>query len=244
MAWLSEDALTAVSFAFPLTTLMLAFSIGTGVGINVLVARYLGREDYDQADTVVTHGVLLSFLFGIVLNLIFFLILEPYFGIFIEDEKIYSLSMDYMRVCVFLQIPNMVHIAIQKILQGTGNMIAPMLFQAAGVIFNFVFDPILIFGIGPFPAMGVRGAALSTVLGYTLSMVLAFYVLLCTRQKVQMKIKGLKLNLLIWLDIFRCGLPSFVMNALGAFMVTFTNGFLAVYSTTAVAFFGAYFKAQ
>ena len=244
VAWLSEDALTAVSFAFPLTTLMLAFSIGTGVGINVLVARYLGREDYDQADTVVTHGVLLSFLFGIVLNLIFFLILEPYFGIFIEDEKIYSLSMDYMRVCVFLQIPNMVHIAIQKILQGTGNMIAPMLFQAAGVIFNFVFDPILIFGIGPFPAMGVRGAALSTVLGYTLSMVLAFYVLLCTRQKVQMKIKGLKLNLLIWLDIFRCGLPSFVMNALGAFMVTFTNGFLAAYSTTAVAFFGAYFKAQ
>lgn len=244
VAWLSEDALTAVSFAFPLTTLMLAFSIGTGVGINVLVARHLGKEEYDKADTVVSHGILLSFLFGIVLNLVFALILGPYFRIFITDEKIYSLSMEYMKICVFMQIPNMVHIAIQKILQGTGNMIAPMLFQAVGVVFNFIFDPVLIFGLGPFPAMGVEGAALSTVLGYTLSMILAFYVLLFTRQKVRIKIKGLKLNLSIWPEIFRCGLPSFVMNALGACMVTFTNGFLAVYSTTAVAFFGAYFKAQ
>lgn len=244
VAWLSEDALTAVSFAFPLTTLMLAFSIGTGVGINVLVARHLGKEEYDKADTAVSHGILLSFLFGIVLNLVFALILGPYFRIFITDEKIYSLSMEYMKICVFMQIPNMVHIAIQKILQGTGNMIAPMLFQAVGVVFNFIFDPVLIFGLGPFPAMGVEGAALSTVLGYTLSMILAFYVLLFTRQKVRIKIKGLKLNLSIWPEIFRCGLPSFVMNALGACMVTFTNGFLAVYSTTAVAFFGAYFKAQ
>ena len=113
VAWLSEDALTAVSFAFPLTTLMLAFSIGTGVGINVLVARHLGKEEYDKADTVVSHGILLSFLFGIVLNLVFALILGPYFRIFITDEKIYSLSMEYMKICVFMQIPNMVHIAIQ-----------------------------------------------------------------------------------------------------------------------------------
>ncbi len=244
VAQISEKALTAVSFSFPLTTLMLAFSIGVGVGINVLVARYLGRKEQDEANNIVSHGLLLSFLFGILLNIIFYLILEPYFHLFIRDEEIYTLSMEYMKICVFLQIPNMVHIAIQKILQGTGNMLAPMAFQTAGVVFNFIFDPILIFGLGPFPAMGIKGAAVSTVLGYTVSMLLAFYVLLFTKQKVKIKTKGWKFNKNVWVDIFRCGMPSFIMNALGAFMVTFTNGFLAAYSMTAVAFFGAYFKAQ
>ncbi|WP_096241610.1 MATE family efflux transporter [Anaerobutyricum soehngenii] len=244
VAQISEKALTAVSFSFPLTTLMLAFSIGTGVGINVLVARYLGRKEQDEANNIVSHGLLLSFLFGILLNVIFYLILEPYFHIFIKDEEIYALSMQYMKICVFLQIPNMVHIAIQKILQGTGNMLTPMAFQTAGVVFNFIFDPILIFGLGPFPAMGIKGAAVSTVLGYTVSMLIAFYVLLFTKQKVKIKTKGWKLNPAVWINIFRCGMPSFIMNALGAFMVTFTNSFLAAYSMTAVAFFGAYFKAQ
>lgn len=244
VAQIGEEALTAVSFSFPLTTLMLAFSIGTGVGINVLVARYLGKEEYEKANSIVSHGVLLSFCFGIVLNILFYIILKPYFHLFIKEQIIYDLSMEYMKICLFMQVPNMVHIAIQKILQGTGNMLAPMAFQTAGVIFNFIFDPILIFGIGPFPAMGIAGAALSTVLGYTLSMILAFYVLLFTKQKVKLKIKGFQWNCSIWIDIFRCGMPSFIMNAMGAFMVTFTNSFLAIYSTTAVAFFGAYFKAQ
>lgn len=244
VAQISEKALTAVSFSFPLTTLMLAFSIGTGVGINVLVARFLGKMEFEEANSIVSHGVLLSFCFGIMLNVLFYFILEPYFHIFIKDKEIYDLSMEYMKICVFLQIPNMVHIAIQKILQGTGNMLAPMAFQTAGVIFNFIFDPILIFGIGPFPEMGIAGAAISTVLGYTLSMILAFYVLLFTKQRVKLKIKGFQWHISVWIDIFRCGMPSFIMNALGAFMVTFTNGFLVAYSTTAVAFFGAYFKAQ
>ena len=99
-----------------------------------------------------------------------------------------------MGVCSFMQIPNMVHIAIQKMIQATGNMIAPMWFQIAGVVVNFVFDPILIFGIGIFPAMGIRGAAVATVAGYLLSMILAFALLLGKKQKVQVKIKGFHLQ--------------------------------------------------
>ncbi|SFE53825.1 MATE family efflux transporter [Peptostreptococcus sp. D1] len=244
VSWISEDALTAVSLSFPITTLMLAMSIGIGVGINVLISKNLGGKNFDEANSVVTHGLLISTVLGIVLNLIILLIIKPYFRAIIQDYSIYSLAIKYMTICAFFQVPNMIHIAIQKIIQGTGNMIAPMLFQMAGVLLNFVLDPILIFGFGPFPKMGAEGAAISTVLGYTLSMMLAFYVLIFTKQKVKIKIRDFKINLEIFKSIVILGLPSFIMNALGAFMVSFANMFLIVYSTTAVAFFGAYFKAQ
>ena len=244
VAWISEDALTAVSLSFPLTTLMLAFSIGTGVGINVLIARNLGRKDQEAADNMVSHGLILSFLFGALLNILVLIVMKPYFAAFISDEAIYELCIDYMIICAFMQVPNMVHIAIQKIIQGTGNMLAPMGFQMAGVLLNFALDPLLIFGIGPFPEMGIQGAAVSTVLGYTFSMLLAFYVLIFTKQKVKIKVKGFRLDAGIFREIFVIGMPSFIMNALGAFMVTFANMFLILYSTTAVAFFGAYFQAQ
>ena len=244
VSWISEDALTAVSLSFPLTTLMLAFSIGVGVGINVLIARRLGEKDQDGADSVVSHGLILSTAFGIFLNIIILIILKPYFNAFIDDPVIYDLCLQYMFICAFFQVPNMVHIAIQKIIQGTGNMLAPMAFQIAGVVVNFIFDPLLIFGIGPFPEMGIKGAAVSSIMGYSFSMLWAFYVLIFTKQKVKIQTKGFKIDFKIFKDIFSLGMPSFIMNALGAFMVSFANVFLIAYSTTAVAFFGAYFKAQ
>lgn len=244
VSWISEDALAAASLSFPLTTLMIAISIGLGVGINVLVSRKLGEKEQDEANSVVSHGLILSSVLGIILVFVFHLVSKPYFAFFIKDEKIYKLALDYMNICVFLQFPNMVHIAIQKIIQATGNMVAPMLFQIAGVLFNCIFDPILIFGWGPFPKMGIKGAALATVLGYVLSMILAFYVLIFRNQKVKIKTKNFHIDFSIFTQIFRLGLPSFVMNALSAFMASFVNIFLVAYSTTAVAFFGAYFKAQ
>lgn len=244
VSWISEDALTAASLSFPLTTLMLSISIGVGVGINVLVARNLGGKNQDEANNVTSHGLILSSVLGLVFMGIFYFFVEIYFKSFTSDPTIYRLGLDYMNICVFLQFPNMVHIAIQKIIQATGNMIAPMLFQIAGVVLNFVLDPILIFGRGPFPAMGIKGAAVSTVLGYTLSMLLAFYVLLCRDQKVKVKTKNFKIDFKIFEEILVLGIPSFIMNALGAFMVSLVNKFLISYSNTAVAFFGAYFKAQ
>ncbi len=244
ISWVSEDALTAVSLSFPITTLMIALSIWLGVGINVLVAKYLGQGKQDEANSVVSHGLILSSVCGTIMVIILLIIIKPYFLLFTDDPVIYELCLDYMYICAFFQLPNMVHIAVQKIIQGTGNMIAPMGFQLAGVVLNFILDPLLIFGLGPFPEMGIKGAAISSLLGYTLSTILAFYMLIFTKQKVRIKTKGFRLDFLIFTDIFIIGFPSFVMNALGAFMVTFANIFLIAYSTTAVAFFGAYFKAQ
>ena len=207
-----------------------------------MIAGYLGQKKQDEANATVTHGLLLAFGIGALLNLLSLLIMKPYFRAFTSNEEIYQLSIAYMGVCSFMQIPNMVHIAIQKMIQATGNMIAPMWFQIAGVVVNFVFDPILIFGIGIFPAMGIRGAAVATVAGYLLSMILVFALLLGKKQKVQVKIKGFHLQKQMIRHIFAFGLPSFIMNALSSFMVTFVNLFLVAYSYTAIAFFGAYFS--
>ncbi len=246
VAQLSENALTAVSLSFPITTLMNAASIWIGVGVNVLIAGYLGKKEQDNADTVVTHGLLLAFGIGALLNLFALLIMRPYFWAFTSNEEIYQLSIAYMSVCSFMQIPNMVHIAIQKMIQATGNMVAPMWFQIAGVVVNFVLNPILIFGIGIFPAMGILGSAVATVAGYLLSMILALALLLGKKQKVKVKVKieGFHLQKQMIGRIFALGLPSFIMNALSSFMVTFVNLFLVAYSDTAIAFFGAYFKVQ
>jgi putative MATE family efflux protein len=244
VSWISEDALTAVSLAFPIATLILSISVGLGVGTNALIARKLGQKDQEGANNIVTHSLILSSFISVILTIFILLIIEPFFNFFADDPKIFKLSMDYAQIVAFMAFGNMVHISIQKILQGTGNMIAPMLFQMAGVALNFILDPILIFGLFGMPEMGVKGAALATVIGYLFSMILAFYVLIFRKQRVEIKIKGFKLSLAVFKEIFVIGLPSLVMNALSGLMVIFTNVFLVTYSMTAVAFFGIYFKIQ
>ncbi len=244
VAKINEQALAAVSLSFPITTLMNALSIWIGVGVNVLIAGYLGQDKQEKADSAATLGLVLSVLVGAAVTAAVLLTIKPYYAAFTQNDAISAYGLSYMKVCAYMQLPNMVHIAIQKMLQATGNMIAPMWFQIAGVLFNFVFDPLLIFGIGPFPQMGIAGAALATVLGYTLSMVLAWVQLFFIKQKVRPRWKGYRFEPQMFRLLLSYGLPSFIMNALGSFMVNFVNVFLVRYSDTAVAFFGAYFKVQ
>ena len=155
VAKINEQALAAVSLSFPITTLMNALSIWIGVGVNVLIAGYLGQDKQEKADSAATLGLLLSVLVGAAVTAAALLTIKPYYTAFTQNSAIFAYGLSYMKVCAYMQLPNMVHIAIQKMLQATGNMIAPMWFQIAGVLFNFVFDPLLIFGIGPFPQMGL-----------------------------------------------------------------------------------------
>lgn len=244
VAWLSQEALTAVSLAFPIMTLILSISIGLGVGTNALIARRLGAKDQDGADNIVTHSIILSAVVGTLVTIIALMAVKPFFHAYTDDPVIYQLGLDFTNIVVFMAFGNMLHICVQKIIQATGNMVAPMLFQIAGVVLNFILDPILIFGLLGAPALGVKGAAIANVTGYTFSMVLGFWVLIFTKQKVKIKVKGFRIEWKLFREIFVVGLPSLVMNALGALMVVFANIFLAAYSLTAVAFFGIYFKLQ
>jgi putative efflux protein, MATE family len=244
VAWVSQDALTAVSLAFPIMTLILSISIGLGVGTNALIARRLGAKDQDGANNVVTHSIIISAVVGTLITFIALSAVKPFFQAYTDDPAIYQLGLDFTNIVVFMAFGNMLHICVQKIIQATGNMIAPMLFQIAGVVLNFILDPILIFGLLGAPALGVKGAAIANVSGYTFSMLLGFWVLIFTKQKVKIKIKGFRIDWSLFLEIVVVGLPSLVMNALGALMVVFANIFLVAYSMTAVAFFGIYFKIQ
>ena len=244
VAWLSQDALTAVSLAFPIMTLILSISIGLGVGTNALIARRLGAKDQDGANNIVTHSIILSAVVGTLVTVIALMIVKPFFHAYTDDPAIYQLGLDFTNIVVFMAFGNMLHICVQKIIQATGNMVAPMLFQIAGVVLNFILDPILIFGLLGAPALGVKGAAIANVAGYSFSAILGFWVLIFRKQKVKIKIKGLRIEWRLFREIFVVGLPSLVMNALGALMVVFANIFLVAYSMTAVAFFGIYFKIQ
>ena len=154
VAKINEEALAAVSLSFPITTLMNALSVWIGVGVNVLIAGYLGQNRQEKADSAASLGLLLSVLVGVAVNTAALLIMKTYYTAFTQNSEIFEYGISYMSVCAFMQIPNMVHIAIQKMLQSTGNMLAPMWFQIAGVVFNFVFDPLLIFGIETFSRNG------------------------------------------------------------------------------------------
>lgn len=242
VAQLSENALTAVSLSFPITTLMNAISLWLGVGLNVLIAGYLGLKNTKKANETVTLGIILALGLGAILNIVVLLTMSFYFRAFTTNSEVYELCIKYMGVCSLMQIPNMVHIAIQKIIQATGNMVAPMWFQIVGAVINIVLNPLLIFGWGPFQKFGIIGSALATVIGYTISMVLAWNLLNNGKQKVTFKISNFCWNWSTVKNIFVLGFPSFVMNALGSFTVTIVNLFLISYSETAIAFFGAYFK--
>ena len=134
VACINEQALAAVSLSFPITNLMNSLSVWIGVGINVLIAGYLGQKRQDKANSVVTMGLILSLSVGIIVNIIVLLTMTPYYSAFTEDSQIFEYGCIYMQICAFMQVPNMVHIAIQKMLQATGNMISPMWFQIAGVV--------------------------------------------------------------------------------------------------------------
>lgn len=244
VAKLSEDALTAVSLSFPLTTLMNACSVGLGVGANVLIAGFLGEKKQDEANRTTAIGLVLSVIMGVLLNLLVLVLMQRYFRAFTDNEPLYTLCIRYMWICAFMQIPNMVHIMIQKILQATGNMLSPMWFQIAGVVLNLTFDPLLIFGIGPFPRMEIEGAAVATVMGYVVSMILALIQLFGGKQAVTVSFRDVHPDWKIVGKIFLFGFPSFIMNALSSLTVTITNLFLVYYSETAIAFFGAYYKVQ
>ncbi len=237
------DGLTATSFAFPLQMLLIAVTVGTAVGVNSLVSRKLGEHNFKEANDAATHG-LITCIFSFALFLIIGLfVVGPFMSAYTKNQNVYNYGVQYLTVVLCFSFFSIVQVMIEKTLQATGDMIFPMLFQLVGAITNIIFDPLLIFGIGIFPELGVLGAAIATVFGQFCAMVFAVIILFCKKHEVKISFKNFKVNFATLKNIYAVGFPSIIMQSIGSVMIIGLNAILAV-SEAAVTVLGIYYKLQ
>lgn len=244
VARLGTEALTAVSLAFPIQNLILAIAVGSGVGINSYIARKLGERNFDEANKTAAHGLILGIIHYLILVILGLVFIKPFFSLFTTDSQIFSSGCNYAYIVTFLSFGTILQIAIEKILQATGNTMAPMFLLIIGAITNIILDPIFIYGYFGVPAMGVEGAAIATVLGQITALVCSIYVLFCTKQEIKIKPLHFKWDINIAKEIYNVGIPSFFIMSIGSFLVMGINFILSGISTLAVSLFGIYFKLQ
>ena len=244
VAQIGEQALTAVSLAFPIQSLIIACSVGIGVGLNSYIARKLGEKDIVEANSAILHGLLLSTIASLLFMVIGTLIIPSFFHMFTDDPIIYKMSCDYTYICVLFCCGCFYHICIEKVFQSTGKMIFPMAIQAIGAILNIILDPILIFGWFGFPALGVKGAAIATVLSQIVAAIISFYILLTKEHDVKVDVANFHFHFDCIKKILMVGIPNACMNALNSVLVIGLNTILINFSNAAVAVFGVYFKLQ
>ena len=171
------DGLTATSLAYPLQMLLIAFAVGTAVGVNSFVSRKLGEKNFDQANDGATHGLVTCIFNYVIFLLLGLFAVRPFMAMYTQNEAILNYGIQYLTVVLCFSFFSIVQIMVEKTLQATGNMIFPMLSQLFGAIVNIIFDPLLIFGIGIFPEMGVLGAAIATVFGQFCGMVFSVMII-------------------------------------------------------------------
>lgn len=244
VARLGENALTAVSLAFPIQNLIIAVGVGTGVGLNSVISRRLGEKRKEEANRAASHGFFLaaaSSVFFAIFGLVF---TRPFFLLFTQDADVIKLGCDYLYVITIFSFGSLIQIAMEKVLQATGNMFYPMMFQLVGAITNLILDPILIFGYFGVPAMGVAGAAIATVIGQILAMIFSLYVVICKDHDVIISFKGFRPHWGTIQNIYAVGVPTMVMQSIGSLLMTLINGILISFSGAAVSVYGIYNRLQ
>ncbi len=245
VAMLSENALTAVTLAFPLQNLMIAVGAGTGVGVNAMLSRALGEKKYERSDKAANTAILLAIMSTIVFLILGLTITKPFINTQTTDPEIRQLGYTYLGIVMTIGIGIFMQVTLERLLQSTGRTNLSMISQMTGAIFNIIFDPILIFGLGPFPKMGVAGAAYATVCGQCVAACLGLYLNLRHNHELHFSLKKvLHPEAKIIGKIYAVGVPSILMMAIGSVMTYCMNMILKAFSSTAIAVFGAYFKLQ
>ncbi len=244
VAKISEDALTAVSLAFPLQSIMISVAIGTAVGINALLSRHLGEKDFEKANQVAENGIFLAFVSFLAFAVVGLTLVKPFYATQGASQIIQQYGVDYLTICCTVSVGIFLQATFERILQATGRTIYTMYTQGAGAIINLILDPLLIFGIGPFPVMGVKGAATATVIGQICAALLAIYFNHTKNHDVSLSLKAFRPTLSIIGGIYAIGVPSMVVQGIGSIMVYGLNKILIAFNSTAVAVFGVYFKLQ
>lgn len=240
-----EDALTAVSLAFPVQNLMIGVATGTGVGINALLSRSLGAKEYDKVNKIASNGIFLSLLSGIIFLIFGFLGVKIFFaGQIDESSAIYSYGVDYLSVVCIFSFGVFGQVTTERLLQATGKSTLSMFTQLTGAIINIILDPLFILGIGPFPRLEAKGAAIATVIGQIAAFAMGLLLNKKYNKEIRFSFRGFRPDFRIITEIYKIGVPSILMVAIGSFMTFFLNKILLSFSSTAAAVFGVYFKLQ
>lgn len=244
VARLSESALSAVSIIYPLQNLTLSISVGAGVGLNSYMARSFGAGNKKKGNDACAMGFLITGIHYVLIALFGIIAMHPFVHFFTNDTEVVQLCYDYGYVVMIFCFGQLFHITIEKIFQATGKMLIPMMLQAAGCIMNIVLDPILIFGLCGIPALGVKGAAIATVMGQMTSCIAGVILFAKGKSGIQLEIKKISLEPVIAKQIYTVAIPSTLIMALPSVLVAGLNGILIGFSTLAVSVFGIYYKLQ
>lgn len=241
---LGEDALNAVSLAFPLQNLMIAFAGGTTVGMNALLSRALGAKKQEEADRTANTGIFLAICCFVVFALIGIFLAEPFFRFQTDVEAIVKYGTDYASICLGLSIGIFSQFCFERLLQSTGRTTLTMITQMIGAVINIILDPILIFGYLGFPRMEVAGAAVATVTGQIVAAVIAIILNIKKNPDIHIHPKMIRFNKDTVVNIYKIGFPSIIMQSIGSVMTFTMNKILISFTTAATAVFGSYFKLQ
>lgn len=241
---INENALTAVSLAFPIQSLMIAVGVGTSVGVNALLSKSLGEKEYEKANRVASNGVFLAGMSYIVFLLVGLLVSGPFFASQTKVEEILVYGEEYLMICCCTSFGLFFQCIFERLLQSTGKTMYTMFTQGLGAVINLILDPILIFGYFGIPAMGVAGAAVATVTGQVVAAILAFFFNRKFNHEIKLSLRSFRPDWRLIGKIYKVGVPSIVVQAIGSVMVYGMNLILVTFTETATAVFGVYFKLQ
>lgn len=244
VARISEDALTAVSMAFPMQNLMIAIGSGTGVGINAMLSKCLGEKDFKGADDAAKNGIFLAAVSAVGFLLIGLFAVKPFFQMQTKIDSINEYGVTYLTICSILSVGLFFQMTFERLLQSTGRTFYSMITQGTGAIVNIIMDPILIFGLFGFPRLGVAGAAIATVMGQIVASILAVWLNLTKNEDIHLSFLGFRPDKAVIGRIYAVGVPSIIMMSIGSIMTYAINQILLRFSSTATAVFGVYFKLQ
>lgn len=244
VAQLNEQALTAVSLAFPVQNLMIAVAAGTGVGINALLSKSLGEKKHEQANAIARNGIFLALLSCMVFAILGLIGSRPFFQVQTTDELIVEYGAQYMSVVTIASLGVFMQITFERLLQSTGKTIFNMVTQGTGAIINIILDPILIFGWFGFPKMGVTGAAVATVIGQWVAALLGIVFNHKFNREINASMKGFKPCKKTIGAVYKIGVPSIIMQSINSVTTFAMNNILLMFNSTAATVFGVYFKLQ
>lgn len=243
VAKLSEDAMTALSLVYPMQNLLTAVGVGFAIGINAEIAFRLGARQPEKAAHAAGIGLAFSALHGFILMVLCYLFISPFLSLFTQDQAVLDLGLTYARIVLVVTMPITIGIGFEKVFQAVGRMTTSMFSMLLGCVTNIILDPLLIFGVGPFPQLGMRGAAIATAIGQTLSMVYYLVAIRLRPLPFRPTLKGDLLGRLLK-RLYGVGVPATLNCALPSFQVSALNGILSAWQGSYVLVLGTYYKLQ